>query len=510
MKPLSSLPRLSLLFAAAVCCLGLVAASAPAAAPTLALSAPPVLSGTAQVGQTLQVSTGTWSPTPSSYLYAWHRCNTSGTSCSLSPSSALTSTYLLTAGDVGFRIVPQVAPDGQWALSVNTSPSPVVAAAPAPSSPPANTVRPVLSGTAEVGQTLQVSTGTWSPAPSSYLYAWHRCNTSGTSCSLSPSSALTSTYLLTAGDVGFTIVPQVAPDGKWAISVNSAPSAVVTAVSAPAPSGPPVNTVRPTLSGTAEAGQTLQVSTGIWSPAPSSYAYAWHRCNSSGTNCSLSPTSGSSPSYLLTAGDVSYRIVPQVAPDGQWALSVNSAPSAVVAAAPVAAQTTPVNSVRPALSGTAQSGQTLQVSTGTWSPAPTSYGYAWHRCSSSGTSCSVSPTSTSSSNYVLGSGDVGFAIVAQVAPNGLWSSSTNSAPSALVTAATAAVPSTGIAGGTGLYRLGSVVGDWVELQPVCVFVLGSGRRREIGSACWEGAGLYGWCGYQPWVQHRGRLSDGAE
>jgi hypothetical protein len=257
MKPLSSLPRLSLLVSAAVCCIGLVTASAPAAAPTLVLSAAPVLSGTAQVGQTLQVSTGTWSPAPSSYLYAWHRCNATGTNCSLSPTSTLSSSYPLTAGDVGFRIVPQIAPDGQWALSVNTSPSAVVTAAPAPSSAPVNTVRPVLSGTAEVGQTLQVSTGTWSPAPSSYLYAWHRCNTSGTSCSLSPSSALASTYLLTTGDVGFRIVPQVAPDGKWAISVNSAPSAIVSATAAPAPSGTPVNTVRPTLSGTAEAGQTL-------------------------------------------------------------------------------------------------------------------------------------------------------------------------------------------------------------------------------------------------------------
>ena len=133
MKPLSSLPRLSLLLSAAACCVGLVTAGAPAATPTLALSAPPVLSGTAQVGQTLQVSTGTWSPAPSSYLYAWHRCNSAGTNCSLSPTSTLSSSYPLTAGDVGFRIVPQVAPDGQWALSVNTAPSAVVAAAPAPS-----------------------------------------------------------------------------------------------------------------------------------------------------------------------------------------------------------------------------------------------------------------------------------------------------------------------------------------------------------------------------------------
>ena len=147
------------------------------------------------------------------------------------PRRLSSSSYPLTAGDVGFRIVPQIAPDGQWALSVNTRPSAVVDGR-APRLPARRRTRsgPVLSGTAQVGQSLPVSTGTWSPDPSSYLYAWHRCNTSGTSCSLSPSSGSTSTYLLTAGDVGFTIVPQVAADGKWAISVNSAPSAVVAAV----------------------------------------------------------------------------------------------------------------------------------------------------------------------------------------------------------------------------------------------------------------------------------------
>ena len=91
------------------------------------------------------------------------------------------------------------------------------------------------------------------------------------------------------GDVGFTIVAQVAPNGLWGSSVNSAPSSVVVG-SAPA-SGPPVNSVRPVISGTAQVGQWLSVSNGTWSPPPTSYAYAWHRCNSAGTSCSLSPSS---------------------------------------------------------------------------------------------------------------------------------------------------------------------------------------------------------------------------
>ncbi|MGI9196708.1 MAG: hypothetical protein ACR2KE_04525 [Candidatus Nanopelagicales bacterium] len=36
----------------------------------------------------------------------------------------------------------------------------------------ASVTAPKISGTAKVGQTLKVSTGTWSPTPSSYTYAW--------------------------------------------------------------------------------------------------------------------------------------------------------------------------------------------------------------------------------------------------------------------------------------------------------------------------------------------------
>ena len=43
----------------------------------------------------------------------------------------------------------------------------------------------------------------------------------------------------------------------------------------------------------------------------------------------------------------------------------------------------PVNSAPPVISGTAQSGQTLTSSTGTWQNGPTGYGYQWSRCNPS-------------------------------------------------------------------------------------------------------------------------------
>jgi hypothetical protein len=63
---------------------------------------------------------------------------------------------------------------------------------------------------------------------------------------------------------------------------------------------------------------------------------------------------------------------------------------------------TPVNSVAPALSGTAQEGQTLTCSTGTWSGSPT-YSYQWKRNGSN-------IGSATNSTYTLVTADVGQSI----------------------------------------------------------------------------------------------------
>ncbi len=91
------------------------------------------------------------------------------------------------------------------------------------------------------------------------------------------------------------------------------------------------------------------------------------------------------PSYLLVAADLGSTLRVRVTASNASGpgTPVTSAQSAVV----VAAAAVPVNSVLPAISGTAQVGQSLSSSTGTWSGSPTSYAYQWSRCNSAGASC---------------------------------------------------------------------------------------------------------------------------
>src|SRR5215475_7696726 len=80
--------------------------------------------------------------------------------------------------------------------------------------------------------------------------------------------------------------------------------------------------------------------------------------------------------------------------------------------ASAAAAAVPSNSAAPTISGTASVGQTLTVSNGTWSGAPTSFSYQWQRCSSR-TSCS-DITGATNHTYTVASADNGDALRAQV------------------------------------------------------------------------------------------------
>ena len=151
----------------------------------------------------------------------------------------------------------------------------------------------------------------------------------------------------------------------------------------------------------------LSVSDGTWSNDVTGFGYVWEDCDGSGTKCS--PISGAtSSSYTLQASDVGSTIVASVTASNVG--GQNSASSGGVGPVlPLA----PANGVKPGITGTAQQGDTLSVSDGTWSNGVTGFGYVWEDCDSSGTTCSPISGATSSS-YTLRASDVGSTIVASV------------------------------------------------------------------------------------------------
>ena len=63
----------------------------------------------------------------------------------------------------------------------------------------------------------------------------------------------------------------------------------------------------PTISGSANRGQTLTESHGSWSNSPTGYSYQWQDCDSAANNCS--PIAGATgQTYKLTATDVGHTL----------------------------------------------------------------------------------------------------------------------------------------------------------------------------------------------------------
>ena len=96
-------------------------------------SAPPVVSGTAGVGEVLSASTGTWSNSPTGYAYRWERADVAaGPYAAIAGATA--ASYPLVAADAG-RFVRVVVTASNGAGSGSSASSAVGPVAPAPGTP---------------------------------------------------------------------------------------------------------------------------------------------------------------------------------------------------------------------------------------------------------------------------------------------------------------------------------------------------------------------------------------
>jgi hypothetical protein len=188
------------------------------------LTAPPTVTGTAAVGQTLTATTGTWSGKPTGYAYQWQRCDAGGAACT-SIAGATAQSYVVADFDIGATLrVAVTARNASGSATATSAPTAVVQATGAPVS----TSPPTIAGTAQVGQTLTAGTGTWTGGPTSFGFQWQRCNASGAGC-VDIGGATGGTYVVGSADVGSTLrVVVTATNSVGSATAASAPTAVVT------------------------------------------------------------------------------------------------------------------------------------------------------------------------------------------------------------------------------------------------------------------------------------------
>jgi hypothetical protein len=262
----------------------------------------PTIVGVPKDGETLQVSAGSWSPTPTTIGYQWLRCNPNGRLCKPLP-GATASTYAVTAADTGHALLAvvhaTVGAASQDAVSVAT-PLAVTAQTLGPSS----SGPPTVIGIEKQGKQITGSTGVWSGSGViGYGYQWYRCDAAGAHCK-SVHGATKPTYTLVAKDVGQTLGFAVhATDATGTATAYASLVGPIAAVGAPL-----VAMAQPTIAGVATQGKTLQVSEGSWNRKPDALTYAWQRCNPNGRLCT--PIAGATAAtYAVTPADAGHSLV---------------------------------------------------------------------------------------------------------------------------------------------------------------------------------------------------------
>ncbi len=211
---------------------------------------------------------------------------------------------------------------------------------------------PVITGTAEVGETLTVDTGAIEDDNGldrvKFRFQWIS-NNGGTDTAIA--DATDSSYTLAAADEGNTIKVRVdfTDRGGYAESLTSAPTASVTsAVEGSSGGETPQNspaTGAPTINGTAQVGETLTADTSGIADSDGltnvSYSYQWI-ANDGNSDSSI--TDATDSSYTLAAADEGKTIKVRVdfTDDAGNAETLTSATTGAVAGAPL-----PVNPLVP-------------------------------------------------------------------------------------------------------------------------------------------------------------------
>jgi large repetitive protein len=264
----------------------------------------PAITGTPRVGSPITTTNGTWNPTATSYTYQWKRCDAAGANC-VSVTGATVATYTPVAADLNLRLLATVTASNASGPGVpkDSLPTEVVAA----SAAFANTVRPVISGTTAVGQTLTTTDGTWTSTPTTVTYQWRRCNATTDACvNITGASATAKTYVVVTADNASKLA--VAVTASNTSGTATATSDLTEVIGSAGPAVRPLNKNAPVVSGQAANGQTLRATNGDWNgTTPMTFAYQWQACDKNVTTCT--PVDGASlATFTITSKQIGKRL----------------------------------------------------------------------------------------------------------------------------------------------------------------------------------------------------------
>ncbi|WP_126688196.1 hypothetical protein [Nocardioides ferulae] len=134
------------------------------------------------------------------------------------------------------------------------------------------------------------------------------------------------------------------------------------------PATAPVNTAKPTITGTAKVGETLTATPGTWNTEGLTFGYQWLRDGEA-----IAGATGTT--YVATAEDSTHGLSVRVTAS-KTGLPNGTADSTAVT---VAAGDAPVASAPPAITGDPEVGETLTASEGTWDLTGLTFGFQWER-----------------------------------------------------------------------------------------------------------------------------------
>jgi hypothetical protein len=301
---------------------------------------------TTTVPTTFNCTTGTWTGSPTGYVYSFQATDvatgttvlqaTSSSSCVVtSAQNGKTITCVVTASNAG----------GSSAITASGSGTITLI-------PTVGTPVPSISGSTLVTSTLHCDHGTWVGSVTTYHYQWLRGAT--------PVGTDSPDYLtVRPTDTGAAITCSVT-------AVNTAGTSSAFITNAITMVDVPQITTNPSVtpSGSQNVGVLLTCNNGVWTGSPT-FTYQWKR---GGTN--ISP-GGTSQTYTTASADSTLNVGCVIT-----ATNVNGATSFTTNT--VLVNQIPTVNTPPSISGSATQGNTLTCNPGDWNGSPT-FTFQWKR-----------------------------------------------------------------------------------------------------------------------------------